>query len=248
MDLLVTLDSIQGGDPMIRDGKRSISTDLLQFLDYLDEIAAKGHKVYYRAAKNVRIVPNSSKSRVSGSTLGGIVQNRREVVERLRNQNIHGSHRIARNEDEDLVELEGFHQIIDEIENPKICISRNEQGVLVKRQGNNQPRVKKTVSFAENGNVYRVFSNEIPNEQQNSSGEGTLTDESVSSDDQGDNNVEKETENEEARMEHEEYRTQINEEDEDEDGSYDLSFSAPLPMKMESRVHSNKSKGVSIAS
>ena len=51
----------------------------------------------------------------------------------------------------------------------------------MKRQGS-QPRVKKTVSFAENGNVYRIISS---GNEASSSGDDSLTDESVSSDDHG---------------------------------------------------------------
>ncbi|GLU10996.1 hypothetical protein SLE2022_277690 [Rubroshorea leprosula] len=274
MDLLVTLDCIQGADPLIRDGKRSIGRDLLLFLDYIDGIAAKEHKVYYRTAKNVRVVVNGNKSRVSGSRFGEVGQDRREVVERLRNrvEKIRGSPRVVRNEDEDGVELEGFCQVIDEVENPRIsinaktgvCASPIRNRVLVKRQVS-QPKVKKTVSFAENGNVYKVFSNVSRNEN-SSIGEGTLTDESVSSDDRGEilENPCKETANDqEAQMENGEsvqssdeerssrgnlrkqYNSQIGEED--EDGAYNLMFSAPLPARMESRVDLNKNKGVKIA-
>lgn len=259
---------------MIRDGKRSISRDLLLFLDYIDGIAAKEHKVYYRTAKNVRVVVNGNKSRVSGSRFGEVGQDRREVVERLRNrvERIRGSPRVVRNEDEDEVELEGFCQVIDEVVNPRISINaktgfcaspiRNE--VLVKRQGS-QPKVKKTVSFAENGNVYKVFSN-VSRHENSSSGEGTLTDESVSSDDHGEirenpcketvNDQETQIENGESVQSSDEerssrgnlrkqYSSQIGEED--GDGAYNLMFSAPLRARMESRVDLNKNKGVKIA-
>ncbi|KAJ6421577.1 hypothetical protein OIU84_028866 [Salix udensis] len=36
MDLLLKLDSIQGGDPMIRDGKRSVTRDLVRFMEFVD--------------------------------------------------------------------------------------------------------------------------------------------------------------------------------------------------------------------
>ncbi|KAJ7963799.1 BAG family molecular chaperone regulator 8, chloroplastic-like [Quillaja saponaria] len=41
MDLLLKLDHMQGGDTMVRDGKRSVNKDLVCFLDFVDGIAAK---------------------------------------------------------------------------------------------------------------------------------------------------------------------------------------------------------------
>ncbi|KAK9271535.1 hypothetical protein L1049_001895 [Liquidambar formosana] len=54
MDLLLKLDSIQGGDPMIRDGKRSISRDLLRFLEFVDGVSVKRHQLSTKAMKTVR--------------------------------------------------------------------------------------------------------------------------------------------------------------------------------------------------
>ncbi|XWS44372.1 hypothetical protein CRYUN_Cryun15aG0039400 [Craigia yunnanensis] len=256
MDLLLKLDSFQGGDPMVRDGKRSVSRDLVQFLEYIDGLALKRHKHLYKNAKNVRVLGNGSKAKILRS-------NSREIMEKLGDR-VEKLERISRNEEGDDVELEGFHQVIGEGENPRIsitgkggvCVTQNRNGgVLLKRQGS-QPRVKKTVSFAENGNVYWSISsgNEV-----NSSGDGSLTDESVSSDDHGEimENLLKESgglvENEEeVNFDNEESlqssggekntrrnlsrqaRSEIDEDYQIQDG--DFVFSPPLPVKMESKA------------
>ena len=49
---------------MIRDGKRSISRDLVRFLDFIEGFAVKRHDLLLKARKNVRFVPNGDKSRV----------------------------------------------------------------------------------------------------------------------------------------------------------------------------------------
>ncbi|KAK8644365.1 hypothetical protein V6N13_123674 [Hibiscus sabdariffa] len=161
MDLLLKLDSFQGGDPMIRDGKRSVSRDLIQFLEYIDGLPLKKHKLLYKNAKNMRVLRSSC---------GEVMEKVRDRVENLERLSSNG-------EGYDVVELEGFHQGINEGE------YRNKNGGdLVERRGI-RPRVRKTVRFAENGNVYRIFSNE---NEVSSSGDGNLTDECVSSDDHGD--------------------------------------------------------------
>ncbi|KAK9272562.1 hypothetical protein L1049_002936 [Liquidambar formosana] len=111
----------------------------------------------------------------------------REIMEKLRDQvdNIRGFSRVSENEEEG-VELEGFQHISDDEENPKVTIygkngiSKIRNGVLVNRHGV-PSRVKKSVSFAESGNVTRVFAS---THEPISSGDGTSFDGGVSIDDQ----------------------------------------------------------------
>ena len=46
----------QGRDSMIRDGKRSISKDLVRFLEFIDGIALKRHGLSFKAMKNMNLV------------------------------------------------------------------------------------------------------------------------------------------------------------------------------------------------
>ncbi|TYG52259.1 hypothetical protein ES288_D09G012500v1 [Gossypium darwinii] len=228
MDLLLKLDSFQGGDSMIRDGKRSVSKDLIQFLEYVDGLVLKRHKLLYKNAKNIRVLRNgSSKPKVLRSKSGEVMEKLRDRVEKLERFS-------TIEEGNDVVELEGFHQGIDEAENK----NKNKNGeLLLKRQGI-QPKVKKTVSFAENGNVYRIISN---GDEVSSSGDGSLTDESVSNDERGDTmeNLVKESEDlvenlEEAMNLNKEARS--NSVEDYQIQGHDFVFSAPLPVKMESKA------------
>lgn len=263
LDLLLILDSLQGGDPMIRDGKRSVSKDLIKFLEFVDGFVAKRHEISTKAAKNVRFVGNSIKPRNFRTNGGYLSGDQAEVMSKVRDriEKIHAFSRVIKSEDED-VELESFHEVIDdddEEENPRVYRSKN--GVLVKRYVVAQPKVKKNVTFAENGNVYRFIDN--GNGKSNgsiSSGDGTLTDESASSDGNGQgievkeiNDLPKETEDEKElyfengvwmqsrdgernprRSMKAEGRNEIDGDYKDEDGQF--VFSAPVPVKMESRA------------
>ncbi|XP_020573165.1 uncharacterized protein LOC110019718, partial [Phalaenopsis equestris] len=49
MDLLLKLDSIQSSDPMIRDGKRSISRELTRMLEFVDKVLVRDRRLSLRA-------------------------------------------------------------------------------------------------------------------------------------------------------------------------------------------------------
>ncbi|GMI99274.1 hypothetical protein HRI_003596600 [Hibiscus trionum] len=244
MDLLLKLDSFQGGDPMIRDGKRSVSRDLIQFLEYIDVLALKRHKLLYKNAKNMRVLTNGNKARVLRSNSGELMDKLRDRVEKLERLSGNG------------VELQGFHQGIGEGE-----YQNKNGGVLVNRQGSRQ-KVKKTVRFAENGNVYRIISN---GNEVGLSGDGSLTDECVSSDDHGDvmENLLDESEDLVGDLEamHLDDGESMQSSDQGKNlskqgkteigGNYrtqggDFVFSAPLPLKMESKADLMKKKGGSL--
>ncbi|CAN6327634.1 unnamed protein product [Urochloa humidicola] len=44
MGLLLRLDAIQGGDPMIREGKRAVSRELSRILEFVDKVLVKEHE------------------------------------------------------------------------------------------------------------------------------------------------------------------------------------------------------------
>ncbi|XP_044467512.1 BAG family molecular chaperone regulator 8, chloroplastic [Mangifera indica] len=274
MDLLRKLDSIQGDDPMIRDRKRSISRDLDKFLEFVDAFAVR-NEISCRGSKNVKLVRNDTvKSRFLRSNGGDFSKDQVNIMKKLgdRAEMTPGYSRVYKTEDED-VELEGFHQFIDEEKQENHRVYGNKNGVLVKKHVVSQPKVKKSVSFAENGNVYRIFSNGNTHEP-NPSRDGTSTDESVSSDDNGtilenicpevegkglyevtEDGVEVYLENGGSLQSSDEERNprrSLRSEDTDEivgdcigqDGHF--VFSAPLPVKMESRADLMKRKAVKI--
>lgn len=150
MCLLLKLDCIQGDDPMIRDGKRSINRELINFLDFIDGFCGKRKEVSSGVMKNVRYRKNNNKSRVlqgdgkMSNVDCGIVGS--VNVEKLRG----------------LVEkIEKLSTMFDVkegkvIENPRHGILQNRSGYL-KQHGGSQAKAKKNVSFAENGNIYRTL-------------------------------------------------------------------------------------------
>ncbi|OVA00761.1 hypothetical protein BVC80_9083g52 [Macleaya cordata] len=275
MDLLLKLDSVQGGDPMIRDGKRSISRELVRFLEFVDGISVKRQQISSRAMKNVRLnTENNKESRVFINTdvldLGG---NHRVFLDKLnhRAQEIQGSYRVIEDDDDESQgEHEGLHPMHDQEENPrnlnhqKSELFQAQDGILVKRPDVSF-KSKKSVRFADNGKVSRVFiSTQDSNEDVVSIG-----DIGVSGDDQRElvENLCKEVE------EIGDFSSRVSEDDEEEveyenkgpptqfsDGERNpreyvetevnypglsrhfhsqngkLTFSAPVPVKMESRI------------
>lgn len=167
MDLLLKLDSIQDGDPMIRDGKRSISRDLVRFLEFIEGISVKRHELSTKAMKNARFAQSTNKSRVFTTNCRSLGRDQREIIKNLRErvENISGYSRVSGNDDED-VELEVFPHVSDDDENTRVSvykksgISQIRNGGLVKRHGV-QSKVKKRVSFADNGNASRVYSSNL---------------------------------------------------------------------------------------
>ncbi|KAL6954708.1 hypothetical protein U1Q18_041641 [Sarracenia purpurea var. burkii] len=151
-DLLLKLNFIQGGDPMIRDGRRSISREIIRFIEFIDGVSLKKNEISRIESKNVRFGSRTgNKSRVSYG-------NERILMGKLRSQvenKTHGSSVVSEDDDDGEARVE--------LENPKISIndkfgsSRTRNGGL-KAPGEVQARVKRSVRFADNRNVYRVFS------------------------------------------------------------------------------------------
>lgn len=254
MNLLIKLDSIQGSDPMIRDGKRSISRELIRFMEFIDEMSTENHVI---SVKNVRFSKNGKKSvilqreqkiRASGSrVLGGDDDDERKFPKNPSNQtkkNVRVSSVPKVEEEAESLELE----------NPRK--PQNRFGGLMK----NQPKGKKTVSFSENGNVYRLiksshsYASSDDTDSSNGGEEEEVEEIGVSSKETEveDEDSSEMSENEMdprknlgTRMNHSTKKHQSdqeqNEEDDDEDDD-NFVFSAPLPEKMEYRVDSNKKR------
>ncbi|XP_075482795.1 BAG family molecular chaperone regulator 8, chloroplastic-like [Primulina tabacum] len=150
MDLLLKLESVQGGDPMIRDGRNSISRELNQFLDWIDAVCVGRRGL----SSNVRCGGNSVKTRVLN---GG----------RIGNMKCGGLKGINEAKLKGLVEkidklAEELEEESDSGESLNLFLTRNQvtsgnrSGILAKQHGGSHPKVTKNVRFADNGKAYRV--------------------------------------------------------------------------------------------
>lgn len=181
---------------MIRDGKKSITRDLVRFLEFMDGVAVKRKGLSIKAMKNDRFGKNGDKSRaLLGSKCGNLDVDQRAIIGKLRDrvEKIRGFARVSDNDDEH-VELEGFQHFSnddEEEECAQVVINgksgRIRNGVLMKRH-EVQPRVKKTVSFLEDGNLFKVSTN---TRESVLNGDGTYLDDSGGSSDDHEELVEK---------------------------------------------------------
>ncbi|KAI3452238.1 hypothetical protein Pfo_008903 [Paulownia fortunei] len=154
VDLLLKLDTIQGGDPMIRDGKSSIRRELNKFLDFIDGFYVERRGL--SSGVNVRYGRNNVKYRVANDErkmgnvkCGGLkssnVDKLRGLVERI--------DKLAEELDEEESEVSESPDVFMK----KYGVSCNKSGGLVKQLCGVQSKVKKSVSFADNGKAYRVL-------------------------------------------------------------------------------------------
>ncbi|KAK7273352.1 hypothetical protein RIF29_14401 [Crotalaria pallida] len=183
-DLLLQLDSIEGCDPMVKDGKRLISRDLVQFLDSIERVAVKKHLFYVKAAKSVRFGQKVNKSRDSSDDeKRKLLQNLRGRVEKI-SRLCKVSENIEDSEPEGIHNDDGDHDdgVPSVLIRRRNGVSTNENGVFMQRQGV-QPRVQKSVRFAENGKSFEVHSSNAY--EPDLTGDVTCLDGSSSSDDQG---------------------------------------------------------------
>lgn len=144
---------------MVRDSKKAVSRDLVQFLDQIDNFTVKRHGLPVKAMKNLRLGQNVSKSRVSNPKLGSH-GNQKETIDKLKSrvEKICERSRIFEDDGKDM-NLRRFHHVGgdgDEEEEEEESPSRTRSRILAKGH-RSQPRVKKSVSFAENGNLFRVL-------------------------------------------------------------------------------------------
>ncbi|PWA94940.1 DYW domain-containing protein [Artemisia annua] len=133
--IFADMEEAKGNDQMIRDGKRSVSRELIRFMELIDEISMENELISIRKVKIGKtgnksvILQRESRIRGSGS---------RVHDDDLRN--------LAENLKSRIVKLNGVEK-------------RREVGGLMKSQRvvKSQPKVKKNVSFDEDGNVYRLI-------------------------------------------------------------------------------------------
>ncbi|CAE6073051.1 unnamed protein product [Arabidopsis arenosa] len=152
-DLLLQLDSIQGRiDPMIRSSKRSLSRDLVRFLQYVDDCAVKRCEF---VAKSVISV--SRRSKVNGKKPQGFGVAEARTIEKSRNRV--GNNFVTSSEDED----NNADMTDDSEEVPmsssdkrKVASSNCGTGVVIK-ENVVKPPVRKFVVLDKNKNVCQVY-------------------------------------------------------------------------------------------
>jgi len=232
---------------MIVDGKRSISRDLVRFLDSIEEVALRKHVLYVREAKTVRSGKKVQTPRNAGD------DERRKLLNNLRDrvEKLSRLCKVSANDEEDSESEEGIHD--DGVTNVLIGgsseVSAKKNGVFLGKRGV-QAGVKKSVRFAENGNIREVYSRDVrcsDGSCSSSDEQGEVLDNvSGAVEDDGVNSYQGADEEEEVLV-MESGRFLENEEKEQLHAHQEkLMYSAPLPLKMENRSGVKKSKGVKI--
>nr|XP_043606818.1 BAG family molecular chaperone regulator 8, chloroplastic [Erigeron canadensis] len=228
LNLLIKLDSIQGSDSMIRDGKRSITRELIKFMDLIDEICMESPLI---SVKNVRfnkkngvVLQAEKKIRVSS-------ENEKKISEILKNR-IRNKNRI-----EGLLKSEPKTKKnvrFDENGNVYRLIERKNSHVS-SSDGSEEEEEEEVVE--EIGVSSKEMEVEVENEK-----------EDESSLEMSENEMDP-RKNLQTRIDDLTKKIQLSqkcddeEEDEaDDDGDDSFVFSAPLPAKMEYRVDSTSKK------
>ncbi|KAH9623761.1 hypothetical protein KSS87_009041 [Heliosperma pusillum] len=170
MDLLILVDSIQGEDQMIRDSKKSVTREIVQFLELIDEVCAKKHQLMTRKIKTMRLVRNDKArnghdskgySERAGGSKSRNVDNDKRLIANLR-ERVERIGKMSRALEADEVvddEMEGFEHISD-------GNGGNFDHVRAKYGLNNEVHLnksaplsdgKKRVCFVEDGKTIRVY-------------------------------------------------------------------------------------------
>ncbi|XAR51680.1 hypothetical protein NMG60_11006379 [Bertholletia excelsa] len=175
-DLLLELDSIQGGDPMIRESKRSISRELIRLLELVDGASVKRNKVSSVVLKSARLGVTGNKSRVlyrdqkiGAANLVNSGGNEEELMKTLRSRvkKMQGVYGVSEEDGYGVTQLES--PII--ANNGTAGSSRSRIGNLVKRLGGDQTKIKKNVTFADNLDASTVFiTSHKPNSSEDTNG------------------------------------------------------------------------------
>ncbi|XP_042034396.1 BAG family molecular chaperone regulator 8, chloroplastic-like [Salvia splendens] len=225
-NLLLKLDDIQGGDPMIRNGKISLSRELYKFLDFIEGACVQRRFVKQNLRSRVSNIENKLGNVESGFSkrekLRGLVERIDRLAEEL--------------EEEEEVEIE---KPKGELIMRKYSVSANPSsggGGLVKQRDGVGPKVKKNVTFAENGKVYRVLrrpylEDGLDDEEED---EEELVDDLSREIEEIGVSTKDEVEDGSLSSEGEKELHSLTKLDEDERGESSV-FSAPLPAKMERR-------------
>ncbi|XP_010502961.1 PREDICTED: BAG family molecular chaperone regulator 8, chloroplastic-like [Camelina sativa] len=151
-DLLLQLDSIQGRiDPMIRSSKRSLSRDLVRFLQYVDDCAVKRSDFVAKSSITV-----SSRSKLNGKKPQGFGVADDRTIEKSRKVFVTSSEDEDSNAD---MTVDSEEVPVSSIDKRKIGSSNSRTGAVIK--GNVvKPSGRTFVLLDKNRNVYhQVYGN-----------------------------------------------------------------------------------------
>ncbi|XP_051117984.1 BAG family molecular chaperone regulator 6-like [Andrographis paniculata] len=211
LNLLLKLDAIQGDDPMIRNGKSSLTAELNKFLDIIDGICLEG-KAQLIGLRKTKRKGDDLKSRVSN------------VQMKLGNLKI-GNSKVD-NVDKLSALLERIDKLAEEIneEEDNQSLKNSINGVLRSKIGA-RSKSKKNVSFVEDGRVYKV-----PRRP----GQPLLEDYSNSEDDDLDREIEELDDKDDEHVENGDVEKgsrsyKSSEEDDDEEEEDELVYETRLP-------------------
>uniref|UniRef100_A0A7N0RF50 BAG family molecular chaperone regulator 8, chloroplastic n=1 Tax=Kalanchoe fedtschenkoi TaxID=63787 RepID=A0A7N0RF50_KALFE len=160
VELLYKVDSIQDRDPMIVNGKRSLTRDLVGFLDYIDTIALERSGALTRRVKKVSVVQaQSGGKRVQDlrSEWRGLGRDRRVVIETMRGE-------VEDDEGEDSEAASSGEEETSSFPFPSISphgVKKKSFGFCNAGLGDKQGarvRGKKNVNFADDGRNRNVIS------------------------------------------------------------------------------------------
>ncbi|CAN4082665.1 unnamed protein product [Withania somnifera] len=252
MDLLVKLNSIEGDDPLIRDGKRSISNELTRFMKVINGVSI----ISSRVVKNVR---GGNEARVFSSDC---------KIELNTNLNEATDKFVASEKESEEEEEEEDREETRFSDAGKYCVLQTRGGGLARSHGGVKPKQKKSVTFAENGDAYRVFRSTLEprsrgniNEQESFDAEielmkdlskkvekldmaskGCEVDEEEDGGSTGSNDDEMDPRKDGY------YERNVRDDNDNEHQNESFLFSAPLPVKMEARAgdYINRKKGIKI--
>ncbi|KAL7094674.1 hypothetical protein ACP275_11G118400 [Erythranthe tilingii] len=251
MDLLLKLDTIKGGDPMIRNGKASVSRDLNRFFDFIDGVYVQRRGLSLSKGVNVKSIVSDSVRKTDNVKHGGQKRVQMEKLKAL----VSRIDKLAEELDE---EEEEQREVIEKPSNE--FTTRNRAGLL-KQRGGVHTKVQKNVSFAENGKIYRVLRKAREPILEDYCDESNDRDSSVDAEDEDfgreveEIGVSSKDDDEEEDGEEDEDEDQLENDGEkesriystsggnferkrydyEEEGIEDFVFSAPLPAKMEKR-------------
>ncbi|KNA10297.1 hypothetical protein SOVF_145740 [Spinacia oleracea] len=250
MDLLHKLESIQSGDKMIRDSKRTVTREIVEFLELVDGFCAKRRQVLTMKIKSMRLARNDNiaardTKEFSGHNVGSktrTVDNKEKKLMANLRERVENIGRMAKALEEQEQEAFGdadideFKHVDDEDDDLLGQIASNyrlKNGLNVKQHAQSS-NARKRVCFVEDGNLIRLYDTDGDSSRSTSrlvdviedSTKGTHDEEEAQSDVEGSSQS-----SEELRK----FRSdEVSEECENQD---EFTFSTtPEPAKMEPRV------------